>query len=335
MKVIVIGAGVMGLTLATELDNRGVLVEIYERGCSVGDKACSWLAGGMLAPWCERENAPLAVQQYGKKSYQWWRNYLQKEGDLYANGTLVIAQSRDRQELLRFSRRTENFEWLDGEALRDLEPDLADRFSRSLYFADEGHLNPRTSLQFLVERLQKKGVAIHFNSMVDPKSFSQDIVVDCRGIKSKEDWNGIRGVRGEMLIIKTEEVTFQRPIRLLHPRFPLYLVPRKEGQFMVGATMIESEKRHSVTVRSMLELLGSAYAIHPAFAEAEIVETGCDVRPAFPDNLPRIKQEKNIWSINGLYRHGFLLAPIMAEKAANAILDQNYKLEQLYEYSCK
>jgi glycine oxidase len=81
---------------------------------------------------------------------------------------------------------------------------------------------------------------------------------------------------------------------------------------MLGATSIEGEDT-GVSVRSALELLGAAYAVHPAFAEARILEFGSGLRPAFPDNLPRIAIDKNTIAVNGLYRHGFLLAPALAE----------------------
>ncbi len=71
----------------------------------------------------------------------------------------------------------------------------------------------------------------------------------------------------------------------------------------------------------MVELLNAAYALHPAFAEAEIVELGCDARPAFPDNLPRIRRQGETVFVNGLYRHGFLLAPALARRAAAVLLD--------------
>jgi glycine oxidase len=81
---------------------------------------------------------------------------------------------------------------------------------------------------------------------------------------------------------------------------------------MLGATSIESEDT-GVSVRSALELLGAAYTVHPAFGEARIVEFGSGLRPAFPDNLPRISVEQERIIVNGLYRHGFLLAPALAE----------------------
>ena len=122
----------------------------------------------------------------------------------------------------------------------------------------------------------------------------------------------LRGVKGEMIIVETDEIAFSRPIRLIHPRFPLYLIPRADHRCMIGATSIESEDR-GVSVRSALELLSAAYAVHPAFGEARIVEFGSGLRPAFPDNLPRIRIDNERIAVNGLYRHGFLIAPALAE----------------------
>ena len=115
-----------------------------------------------------------------------------------------------------------------------------------------------------------------------------------------------------MIIVETDEVELSRPVRLIHPRWPLYIIPRAGHQFMIGATSIEAEDR-GVSVRSALELLSAAYAVHPAFAEARIVEFGSGLRPAFPDNLPRIAIDGDRIAVNGLYRHGFLLAPALAE----------------------
>jgi len=122
-----------------------------------------------------------------------------------------------------------------------------------------------------------------------------------------------------MLYLQTHEVTLSRPVRLLHPRVPIYIVPRDKGLFMVGATMIETDFKGPIAARSLMELLNAAYTVHPAFADATVVETGAGIRPAFPDNLPRVTREGKTTSINGLFRHGFLLAPAMAAEAADLI----------------
>jgi glycine oxidase len=109
-------------------------------------------------------------------------------------------------------------------------------------------------------------------------------------------------------------------VRLLHPRFSLYITPRGDGVFMLGATQIESSDSKA-TVRSIVELLNAAYALHPAFGEAELLEVGADARPAFPDNIPRIGRIGDSIYVNGLFRHGYLLAPIMARQVGEMLLD--------------
>jgi glycine oxidase len=134
-----------------------------------------------------------------------------------------------------------------------------------------------------------------------------------------------------MLLLRLRDVSLSRPIRVLHPRLPLYIVPRADGLFMVGATMIESDAPTRITARSMLELLSATYAVHPAFGEAEIIEIGTGVRPAFPDNLPRIGWHGGALYVNGLYRHGFLLAPALARRAAQVVLEEQYFPEVMGE----
>jgi glycine oxidase len=140
-------------------------------------------------------------------------------------------------------------------------------------------------------------------------------------------------VKGEMLLLRLAELALSRPVRLLHPRLPVYVVPRGDGLFMVGATMIESDEDTRISARSMLELLSAAYALHPAFGEAHIVEISTGVRAAFPDNLPRLQRAGGVLYVNGLYRHGFLLAPALARRAAEVLLDGRYFPEVMDEDS--
>jgi glycine oxidase len=139
------------------------------------------------------------------------------------------------------------------------------------------------------------------------------LTIDCRGIAARDTAPDLRGVKGETVLIETTEIALARPVRLVHPRWSLYIIPRADNRFLIGATSIESEDT-GVSVRSALELLSAAYAVHPAFGEARIVEIGAGLRPAFPDNLPRVTVTDNARiAVNGLYRHGFLLAPALAE----------------------
>lgn len=313
-----IGAGVAGLACALELAERGAEVEIVDRGSALGDGCCSWHAGGMLAPWCELASADPLVATLGERSMAWWSR---RFPETVRRGSLVVAQPRDSGDLSRFAQRTERFEWLDADGIAELEPDLAGRFHKALFFPEEAHLDPRRALACLVESLRQRGIAVRYGVDHATSTPEVDCDLDCRGFAARDTLPDLRGVKGEMVVIRSRDLSLTRPVRMLHPRIPLYVVPRGGGVFMIGATMIESEERGRVSVRSMLELLNAAFALHPAFGEAEIVEIGTDVRPAFPDNLPRVRRRGRTVYVNGLFRHGFLLAPALAQIAANAVLN--------------
>ncbi|WP_372749004.1 FAD-dependent oxidoreductase, partial [Litorivivens sp.] len=147
---------------------------------------------------------------------------------------------------------------------------------------------------------------------------SFDWVVDCRGLGAKADWPDVRGVRGEILWVKAPEVRLSRPVRLMHPRYHLYITPKPGDIYVVGATEIESESQAPVTVRSELELLSALYSVHSGFAEAHIVHSFARCRPALPDNLPLVRVIDGLLQVNGLYRHGYLLAPVVLASALRA-----------------
>jgi glycine oxidase len=318
----VIGAGVAGLTCAVALAERGVDVEVLERSRAMGESACSWQAGGMLGPWCERENAEALVARLGQEAIEWWAD---RFPGTVRNGTLVIAHPRDLAELDEFAARTERFERLDRAQLGNLEPDLADRFGQALFFHSEAHLDPRAALAALVERLTRLGARVRFGIDVTPGlvrelQAADRVVVNCTGLAARDAQPDLRGVKGEMVLVRIRELSLKRPVRVLHSRVPLYVVPRADGLFMVGATMLESDNPRRVSVRSLLELLTATYALNPAFGEAEVVELGAGVRPAYLDNLPRIRWRDGVLHVNGLFRHGFLLSPAVARMAAEVLL---------------
>jgi glycine oxidase len=136
---------------------------------------------------------------------------------------------------------------------------------------------------------------------------------------ARADLKNLRGVRGELAYVQAPEVHLGRPVRLMHPRYPIYIVPRKEHVFVIGATALESEDYSPISLRSAMELMSAAYTVHTGFAEARVLETLTNCRPALPDNRPRIQVQPGLLSINGLYRHGFLLSPVLSEFAAEYV----------------
>ncbi|MFY9237812.1 MAG: glycine oxidase ThiO [Roseovarius sp.] len=321
MEITIIGAGVAGLAVARALRDRGADLRIIERGAGAapGPHACSWWAGGMLAPYCEGESAEEPVVRLGQEAAGWWEA---ATGGVTRAGSLVVSPTRDQADLRRFSQRTTGFESVDAAQIAALEPDLEGRFSKGLYFPDEAHLDPRAALQTLRSRLEAEGVAFEIHEADPAQEAERAITIDCRGLSARPALEGLRGVKGEMLVLRCPDVSLSRPIRVLHPRIPLYIVPRGDGLYMLGATMIEAGSGKHPSARALLELLSGAYALNPAFGEAEVLEIGVDARPTFADNLPRITRQGRLIAVNGLYRHGFLLAPAMARMVAAMIYDE-------------
>ena len=317
-EIAIIGAGVAGLTCACELLDRGFDICIYESAEDLGTSSCSWFAGGMLAPYCERDTAEHEVMQQGLPATDWWQNHIT---EVTRKGTLVLALPRDRNELARLARLGKQCRWVDQQEIQEIEPDLRDFSGPGLLFPDEAHLNPRQALQDLANYLQTRGIFIQFGQSVKHADLDAKIIVDCRGYGANDLLPRLRGVKGEMMILRTEDISLARPVRFLHPRQAIYVVPRNDSRFMLGATLIENNERGRFSVRSMLDLLHSAMLLSPSFGESEIIETGVDIRPAFEDNIPRIYRKDNVIFVNGLYRHGFLLGPALAMQAADAIVN--------------
>ncbi len=306
------GAGITGLWQAYALARRGFPVTLYERSEKPFDAAASRLAGAMLAPHCEAEAAEPLIRDLGLRGLALWQDICPL---LVQRGSLVVAHPRDRSLLDRFARMTSGHATLKVEEIEALEPALGSRFQTALFYPDEAHLVPEAAMRFMLDAAIEAGAQARFGEGEPAKK--ADLTIDCRGLAAREELPDLRGVRGERFILQSHEISLCRPIRLLHPRHPIYVVPWGNGRFMLGATAIESDEQGPVTLRSALELLGAAYALIPAFAEAELVAQGAGVRPAFPDNRPRIMLQPRYIYVNGLYRHGFLLAPVLAELIAD------------------
>jgi glycine oxidase len=323
--VAVIGGGLLGRCLAWRASKAGARVALYEAAGSQGEGSAAWVAAGMIAPTSEAIDACPQIESMGKRSLSLWPQWL---ADLpvpvfyRTDGSLLLWHREDAGEAVRVQRvlasrgAQGDVKHIEGAELRELEPILGTRFPRALYIAGEAQVDNRALLQGVAIALSQNKVECHWETFVPDGEFpNAEIVVDCRGMGARRSWAQLRGVRGEIVRLHAPEIELHCMLRLLHPRCPVYIIPRAEGRLVVGATSIESDDHSAVSVRGALELLTSAYSVLPSLAEARILEFNTQVRPALPDNAPAIHfdRQRNVLHINGLYRHGFLLTPVIVE----------------------
>ena len=190
IPVTVIGAGIAGAWQALTFARAGHPVTLFERDEPTMLGGTSRWAGGMLAPYCEQEAAEPAVTRLGLRSLELWRE--EKLDDAAFNGSLVVAHPRDRADFERFARMTENHAAVGAEDIAALEPDLAGRFHDGLFFAEEGHVEPRRVLPQLHARLAQANGEIRFGTACEPHDV-QGIVIDCRGLAAADKVDGLRG----------------------------------------------------------------------------------------------------------------------------------------------
>ncbi|NDF64433.1 MAG: FAD-dependent oxidoreductase, partial [Betaproteobacteria bacterium] len=266
---VVLGAGLMGRLLAWRLTQAGHRVEVHEAGQADAQGAAARVAAAMLAPLAESAITELSVVRMGQHALKTWPQLL---AELPApvffqqQGTLIVWHRQDAAEAHRFHQllqRTHHdlpslpaAQAVDVRQLNTLEPGLGKRFAQGLYLPDEGQLDNRQLLQALLQGLQERGVALHFNSPHNIDNFhpgeagQPDWVFDCRGLGARSEWSSLRGVRGEVIRLHAPQVNLTRPTRLIHPRYPLYIAPKQDHVFVIGATEIESEDVSPASVRS-------------------------------------------------------------------------------------
>ena len=329
----ILGAGLMGRLLALALAQRGHRVQVYEAAAADAMGSAARAAAAMLAPLAESAVTEPNVVRMGLYSLSRWPQLIETLHQpvfFQQNGTLIVWHRPDQSEADRLHRHLERTsaqlpdlaraQRLDARSLARTEPALAGRFGQGFFLPGEGQLDNRQLLAALLTQLQSAGVSLHWHSPRKPEDFEPgaagqpDWLIDCRGLGAQTAWRQLRGVRGEVARVYAPEVTLQRPLRLLHPRYPLYIAPKPDHVFVIGATEIESEDRSPASVRSTLELLSAAYSVHSSFAEGRLLEMSTQLRPTLPDNLPALRWlGRRSLQVNGLYRHGFLIAPALLD----------------------
>ena len=343
------GAGLLGRLLAFELTRAGHQVDVYDPAPhALGRGAAGWTAAGMLSPVAELEGADAAVFAMGLRSLTRWPQLLAGLGasitpvEFHQRGSLLVAHRGDEGaarrvvDLLKHKTPAEfTPQALTMPDLRELEPAIHG-CAHAWMLPGEGQIHTVQAMSALHQAATQCGARWCWGESVQRVSVGVlhtakgerrfDWVFDVRGTGARPGATSqpdekagftshVRGVRGEIFWLDAPGVVLHRPVRLLHPRHRVYIVPRQGGQIVVGASEIESEDRSPVSLRSTLELLSAAHSVLPELAEARIIHSESNLRPALPDNLPRLESSLGITRINGLFRHGWLIAPALVDRA--------------------
>ncbi|MEZ5636225.1 MAG: FAD-dependent oxidoreductase [Burkholderiaceae bacterium] len=340
LSIGIAGAGLLGRLLAWRLAHAGHRVTVFDPAPAPGPRfdgrqAAGFSAAGMLSPLAEREVSSARVAQLGWRSIGLWRSIV---ADLRARvgfaerGSLLLAHRSDRGTAQRLLSRlapdapgTVQPQALTPAALATLEPALLGP-AHAWLLPQEACIDTVAAMCAL--QSESPGVAWAWGQTVrelvpgrvcvdgaQPHRF--DWAIDVRGVAGQAPAL-VRGVRGETVWLRLQGHGLLRPVRLLHPRHRVYVVPRSADLLIVGASEIESADRSPVSLRSAVELMAAAHSIFPALDEARIERLDVNLRPALPDNEPASSIEPGLVRINGLFRHGWLLAPALVEDVLQA-----------------
>jgi glycine oxidase len=353
--LLILGGGLMGRLCALALSEPGLWpkparIRLLEKGSfspsqELYQPSAAFAAAAMLSPLAESVLLEQDLVEMAYRSMQLWQQLQQQLPDfgLQHQGALLLAHPQQQHLLLHLVSQIKaqphyQPKWLTKTELTELEPSLAARFQHCCYLTGEGQLDNQAFLQHSLQLLQQRGVSLEAHSAVEfrdnhlwcnGKLEPADLVIDCRGLGASTELPLLRPVRGEVLRVKAPAVQLSRPVRLFHPRYALYIAPKGGGIFVVGATELESADQSGPSVRSTLELLSALYSVDPAFADAEILTVQASARPALPDNRPAISQQHGLIRVNGLYRHGYLLGPALAEQVAQLAVLQLSEAKEL------
>ena len=329
-NIAVVGFGLVGRLAALGLSKLHH-VTVFEASDEHTQNSAGKVAAAMLAPLAESVLCEADLAIIGLNSLKRWPEIISElEGDVFfqQQGTLVVAHQQDKGDLQSFTQRIKPIaghcaQVLNAQQIAKLEPELANRFNQGVFLPCEGQIDNQAFYKASFSMLNKRKVKFVFNQRVSIKNGeinnrAFDYIIDCRGLGAKAD-KPLRGVRGEVARLQAPEVNLTRPVRLMHPRYPIYIAPKPNNEYVIGATEIESDDGGPATVRSTLELLSAAYTVHSGFAEARLLNIQTGLRPAFSDNRPVVLKKGNVISINGLYRHGYMLAPALVADAVSKI----------------
>lgn len=350
--VLVVGGGVIGLSCAWRLAQRGARVAVLERGEPGG--GATRVAAGMLAPVGELSFGEPELLELTLTSARLYPEFVAEleaasgESTAYEQlGALHVALDRDEAAQLRrvheLQRSLElEAEWLAPRRCRELEPGLTPAFHGGVLAAGEAAIDPRALTRVLAAALRAAGGELRTGVEVVDGVFDGERLAGVRTAAGEElraetvvlaggAWSGIaewlprharpavRPVKGQVLELRRRDE--EPPARHILASERVYLVPRPDGRLIVGATVEEMGFDTAVTAGGVHELLREAYRLLPGVAEMELVDAIAGLRPGTPNNLPIVGPGpiEGLVLATGHYRNGILLAPLAAQTVADLL----------------
>ena len=349
---IIVGGGIIGLSVGWQLLRAGAQVEIYEESTALRGGA-GWVAAGMLAPDAEagyEEESLFALCNESLSLYDKFLEELREDvtdasvPTLDRCGSMLVAVTSDdiqilkRQYDFRKSLGDAEMELLRGAEARKREPLLSPKVKQALFLPKDAQINNRKLIEALHKAFVNRGGIIHEHSRIEKILIQGGIAegIEVHGNIQKAssitlaagaligrifgvESVGIRPVKGQMIALKSEP-TSQLHHLIRSPR--VYLSAKDDGRLLIGASVEEQGASRSITAGPIMELLHYAWEVVPIVYELEIAELQAGLRPASRDHCPILGEadEKNLYYAAGHYRNGILLAPLTAYALRDEIL---------------
>jgi glycine oxidase len=338
VDVAVVGGGVIGLAVAWRCARRGLRVRVHDPAPGQG---ASYASAGMLAPvseayFGEAELTGLLVESANR--WPGWAAELTADSGVEigyrAEGTLIVALTGDDMAVVERLRAYQAGLGLPiisqrPAQLREREPLLSPRLRGGAYAPDDRQVDPRRLVAALRAALAANGVRIVPSPVTDLSTVDGDVVVVAAGCGTAALTGlPVRPVKGQILRLRAPGGAppgFRHVIRGYADGRSVYLVPRVDGEVVVGAT-VEELGDTAVTAGAVLDLLRAAVDLIPELAEYELVEAVAGQRPGTPDNAPiigwldrRTVLDRRIVVATGHFRHGIVLTPLTADAIADLV----------------
>lgn len=353
-RITIIGGGIIGLSLGWQLARKGRDVEIFER--DIGGRGACWVAAGMLAPQAEMGFEEIELFMLCRKSLELYTKFLD---DLYEDtgirielekcGSLMPGFDRDDSERLR---RLYDFrekvglpvEWITGSQARELEPLLSPKCTNAIWVPEDGQIDNRKLMDALLDAFHKHGGKLHeianvheikiennriVSIIVNDKEVKTSTLIVAAGAWSKQIEGlpenvlpPVRPVKGQILSLRMNP-DFQINHAIRAP--DVYLVPKKDGRLIVGASNEEMGFDTNPTAGEIFRLLERGWETVPAIYDLPIEEIQVGLRPGSRDHEPIIGDSgiEGLYFATGHYRNGILLAPVTAFELSDWIITGN------------